>query len=186
MNFEDATDEQLLRQHAARPTGDAFATFYRRYERPVAAYHLRRAGIPDLVPDLTAETFLSALSSSSRFRSNGEGSAARWLFGIAHNVLASSARRAAYDDSRAEALGSIQRVLAQSERDALEELHSHAGVLLALEGLPPEQRDAVRGYVLDDYSYDELADASGSSAATMRKRVSRGLGVLRQQLTEER
>jgi RNA polymerase sigma-70 factor (ECF subfamily) len=45
--------------------------------------------------------------------------------------------------------------------------------------LPPEQRDAVRAHVLEDRGYDEIARSRRVSEATVRKRVSRGLRVLR-------
>lgn len=186
MNFESSSDEDLLQHRAAFGGSEAFGIFYRRYERAVAAFHLRRVGQHELVPDLTAETFLSALAACASFSSQGEGSAARWLFGIAHNVLATGARRAASDAAKSNALATATRGMTVEQRDELALLELDSSVEAALLEMPASQRDAVRGYVLDGQSYDELAQQAGTSEVAMRKRVSRGLGMLRRQLQENR
>jgi RNA polymerase sigma-70 factor (ECF subfamily) len=48
-----------------------------------------------------------------------------------------------------------------------------------VEELPEDQRDAVRAHVLDDRGYAEIATDERLAEATVRKRVSRGLRVLR-------
>jgi RNA polymerase sigma-70 factor, ECF subfamily len=48
----------------------------------------------------------------------------------------------------------------------------------ALQGLPPEQRQAVVYRVIDDLSYDEIAERIGCSQDAARARVSRGLRQL--------
>lgn len=57
------SDETLL----AVALGDetAFAEFYARYERPVAAFFVRAVGSGEVAADLTAEVFAQALSRSS-------------------------------------------------------------------------------------------------------------------------
>ncbi len=49
-----------------------------------------------------------------------------------------------------------------------------------VEELPAEQRDAVRAHVLEDRDYADIARSERLSEATVRKRVSRGLRVLRE------
>lgn len=186
MNFERASDEELLRHHLRSRESDAYAVFYRRYERAVAAFHLRRVGTYELVPDLTAETFLAALAGCSGFSARGEGSAARWLFGIAHNVLATGARRAASEAEKQQALSAVERHLTTEQRDELTLLELDDSVETALATIPLAQRNAVRGFVLHGFSYSELAQGAGTSETVIRKRVSRGLGALRRQLEENR
>ena len=45
--------------------------------------------------------------------------------------------------------------------------------------LPEDQREAVRAHVLEDRGYAEIAARGELTEATVRKRVSRGLRVLR-------
>ena len=56
--------------------------------------------------------------------------------------------------------------------------------LAALDDLPEDQRIAVRGRVLDEAEYEELATALRCSPSVVRKRVSRGLRTLRERLQE--
>ena len=51
-----------------------------------------------------------------------------------------------------------------------------------LEQLPEDQREAVRARVLDEQDYDEMT----VPATTARKRVSRGLALMRRQMEDDR
>ena len=66
---------------------DTFAALYRRYERPLLAFFLRRTGEPELAADLTAETFAAVVAGCGRFDPS-RGSAPGWLFEIAAHKLA--------------------------------------------------------------------------------------------------
>jgi RNA polymerase sigma factor (sigma-70 family) len=82
--FDACSDAVLLAGTRADP--DAFAAFYRRYERLILGYLLRRTGDPELAADLTAEVFAAALRAASRYRPESS-SAAGWLLTIAQRVL---------------------------------------------------------------------------------------------------
>ena len=178
------TDEALLAQRAPGQAGESFAAFYRRHERLVLAFHVRRVRDPEVAADLTAETFARALASRSRFRPQGPGSAAAWLFGIASNVLAMSARRRAVEHRKCEKLRLDRPDLDDAGLQAIVETGHDSAVLAALQALPSMQREAVRAYVLDEQPYDEIAATLGVDAATVRKRVSRGLAALRRDAKE--
>jgi len=53
-----------------------------------------------------------------------------------------------------------------------------------LERLSAEQRVAIKGRVLDEAEYEELARRLRCSEAVVRKRVSRGLAELRTRMKE--
>jgi len=180
--LRNRTDEELLARDAD-PANAAFAAFYERYEGVVIAYFLRRVRVPEVAADLASETFAQALASRSRFR-RGRGSAVAWLFGIAHHVWASSARRGEVDSRARRKLGITPLELDDTTMALIEELASDVAVAQALERLPAEQRDAVRARVLEDGSYDEIAAELQCSPAVVRKRVSRGLAGLRAHLEE--
>lgn len=64
--------------------------------------------------------------------------------------------------------------------DDLREIRGYGeDVEATLEILPGDQRDAVRGRVIEELGYEELADPSGVSQAAVRQRVARGLAALR-------
>src|SRR5262245_15947051 len=96
------SDEQLL--EAARTDPEAFAAFYRRHARPVAAFFVTRTRDAEAAADLTAETFAAALEGVGRFRAR-RGTATAWLYGIARHQLSRWQRRRAVDDRARRRLG---------------------------------------------------------------------------------
>jgi RNA polymerase sigma-70 factor (ECF subfamily) len=80
----------------------------------------------------------------------------------------------------------MQRLeLGEADLDELERLVEEPIAVALLSELPAEQRDAVRGRILLQRSYRQLARETGLPEATLRKRVSRGLATLRLRLRGE-
>jgi RNA polymerase sigma-70 factor (ECF subfamily) len=50
--------------------------------------------------------------------------------------------------------------------------------------LPPSQRDALRLRIVDELEYERVAEELGTSPATARVRVHRGLAALRARLAK--
>lgn len=172
-------DASLLQSDA-----HAFAVFYRRHEDAVLGFFLRRTRSGDLAADLTAETFARALEGRERFDAS-IGDAGAWLFGIARNLLATSHQQGRVDDSVRRRLGMEPLQLddeALARIDALDADPASA----ALDGLPPDQRAAVVGRVIEEQAYPDLADQLQCSQSVVRQRVSRGLRTLRNGLEAER
>jgi RNA polymerase sigma-70 factor (ECF subfamily) len=61
-----------------------------------------------------------------------------------------------------------------------------ATALELLGGLPPRAREAVKARVVDERDYPDIARDLRCSEAVVRKRVSRGLKALRNQMEENR
>lgn len=178
MDREDPrTDEALL----ACADPEAFGVFYRRHLRSVLAFLIHRTGRADLAADLAAETFAGALQSRARYVPSG--SARGWLFAIAANKLADSARHGAVVDRSRRELGMPLRPAIDSELERAEEIidaQRLAGDLHALLAeLPAEQREALLARVVGERDYRELAAEWDCSEAVVRQRVSRGLSALR-------
>src|ERR1700754_4819637 len=89
-SWQNATDETLLAS-AGRDRA-AFGVFYERHERSVLGFFGAVTRRPELAADLTAETFAAALDGVAAFDPE-RGTPRMWLFGIARNLLAGSARR---------------------------------------------------------------------------------------------
>jgi RNA polymerase sigma factor (sigma-70 family) len=170
------TDEDLLL------SGDAedFGLFYDRYIDMLLGYFARRVSDPEIAADLTSETFAAALASRRRFR-RAKTPAVAWLFGIAQHKLADYRRRGAAEDRMRRRLGIHRVPVADDDRELIAMLGSDAAWRM-IDELPPEQREAVRAHVLDDRPYAEIALGADTTEAVVRKRVSRGLGALRQRL----
>jgi len=180
-SLDTASDFDLLK--LSYSDENAFAVFYRRYERMVAGWLIRRTGRPELAADLTAEVFAAAYLAAPRFRAGPEPAAA-WLLGIARNKLLHSLRRERAETSARERLAIGQITYSDQSLAALQELQEGEAMEL-LRDLPEDQRAAVEGYVIDELGYAQLAAGANVSPAAMRKRVSRGFVTLRQRLTRE-
>jgi RNA polymerase sigma-70 factor (ECF subfamily) len=167
------TDEALL------ASGDLedFGVFYDRYVRSLLAFFQRRTGDPEVAADLTAETFAAAMTARSRYRRRSE-TAAAWLFAIAHHKLSDYRRRGRAEGRMRERLG-MERVPVSAEDAELIRRLGEEVVVQILGELPPQQREAVRAHVLEDRGYAEIARREQVPEATVRKRVSRGLRLLR-------
>lgn len=179
MRDSKPTDEHLLAVRPAPAAGDALAEFYRRNERVVMAFYMRRVREPELAADLTAATFLEVVKSRHRFRGEMPGDATAWLFGIANHVLSRHWRR---EDAEARRRDRMLRELApltHEQTAAIETVAEEGPLAVALAALPASQRDAVRAYVLGDRTYAEIAEQSEIKAVAARQRVSRGLRTLR-------
>jgi RNA polymerase sigma-70 factor, ECF subfamily len=177
-------DDDELIAATARGDVDAFASLYRRHLARVVGYLLHTTGDPEVAADLAAEVFAAALASCGRYRSE-HASAAPWLIGIAQNKLRESRRRGRVEDATRRRLqmaaiplgdGDLERVL---ELAALGEVD----VMTTMDGLPANERDAVRARVVDEREYREIAGALQCSESVVRQRVSRGLARARAQLS---
>jgi RNA polymerase sigma factor (sigma-70 family) len=110
--------------------------------------------------------------------------AAPWLFTIAQNTLTSSVRHGRVEEAARRAIG-VRAGVELNERSAarLEQaVIGDAWVSDMLRRLPADQREAVRARVLQDKSYDQIASELETSSLVVRKRVSRGLARLRQEV----
>src|SRR3954468_12118358 len=180
MTHHDPTDDELLLSSFA----DDFGCFYDRHVDVLVGWFARRTGNPDVAADLTAETFAAALASRGRFRP-GAVPAAGWLYGIAQHKLVDFYRRGCTEDRMCRKLGLSLPAIDDEDRGLIEML-AHETALTLVETLPEDQREAVRAYVVEDASYDEIAAAAHTSEATIRKRVSRGLSSLRERVGASR
>jgi RNA polymerase sigma factor (sigma-70 family) len=185
-DFERLSDEELLAAAIRQP--EAFGAFYRRHERAMLVFFLRRTPSAEVAADLTAEVFAAALGSARKFRPGGKP-AVSWLYGIANNKLASSRSRGRVEERARKRLSAEPLILTDDALERVEALadaqRSAAVINELLDQLPNEQHDAVRLHILDGRAYDEIAGDLECSQAVVRQRVSRGLKTLRIGLSEE-
>ncbi len=176
-----ASDEELL----AATDAASFELLYTRHVEALLGFFARRTRDPELAADLTAETFAAALVSRRRFRPEA-GAAIAWLFGIAMKKLADAQRRGYAERRACQRLGMERIELSDDDIARIDALAGSdtAGALLGL--LQPDQRDAIRAYVLEDRPYAEIAAEQHVSEAVVRKRVSRGLAAVRQRMGARR
>ncbi|MEJ7787725.1 MAG: RNA polymerase sigma factor [Solirubrobacteraceae bacterium] len=181
MTREDAQDAALLNR--AKHDSEAFATFYRSYVRSVLAFFMVRTRDPEVAADLTAETFAAVLAGVSRYSSHKAPPRA-WLFGIAHNKLVDSYRLKQVEDRMRHRLQMQPIELNESDLKEIKDLTASDIASRALDALPKSQKAAIREYVLNERTYNEIAENLTCSPAVVRQRVSRGLRTARKIIEE--
>jgi RNA polymerase sigma factor (sigma-70 family) len=187
LNREDRgrwSDAELLSAVSARD-GAAFGVFYRRHLPVVLAFLLRQSANTEVTGDLAAEVFAAVLLSASGYRAQGE-SAGPWVIGIARKKWLMSLRRGRVEARARRRLGFDAVAFEDRDLERIEALaESGTGPLAALfEALPSAERYAIRSHVVEERSYREIANELQCSEMVVRKRVSRGLARMREQLNE--
>jgi RNA polymerase sigma factor (sigma-70 family) len=177
MGTTDPSDDELV---ASGSPAD-FELFYCRHVEELLGFFARRTRDPELAADLTAETFAAALAGQRRFRPQS-GAAAAWLYGIAMHKLRDALRRG-YAERRARRRMGMERLeLYEDDYARIEALGEATTATALLELLTPAQRDAVHQHVVEERGYAEIARAAETSETVVRKRVSRGLAVVRKRM----
>lgn len=162
------TDEELL---AAYRSGDAeaFEELYRRHSGKVYAYLARRLG-PHEQPDEVFQKFFLKLH-QCRAQYAPPRPALPWMFTVLRTTLVDHVRGLARQGRALAELGDI--ALASGPGEAAEPLEER------LAGLDERQRRALRWRFFEDWSYERIAGALGSSQQNARQLVSRALKRLR-------
>ena len=181
-----AAEEEQLVAEAQRGSIDAFNRLVRAYERQVYNVALRVVGDTDTAEDVTQDTFLLAYKSLHQFRG---GIFRAWLLRIATNRCYDELRRrqrrpaGSFDELGFEPRVEWSTLAAGEEPQArAERLELARALELALAQLPDDQRLVVVLSDVQGYSYDEIAAITGVELGTIKSRLSRGRGRLRQAL----
>jgi RNA polymerase sigma-70 factor (ECF subfamily) len=131
--------------------------------------------------ELVQETLLAAFDAFPQYR--GEGSIRAFLFGIARRLCG---RHVELRARRTEKLRLVHDTARSTDASELAlERERAVRARTALSRLKPSEREAVVLRYEADLSFRELAAACGVDEAAARKRVSRALARLREDLGEE-
>jgi len=169
---------------------EALAAFERVYRDNVGAitrFFARRCTEPQLVADLTADTFVRAITSFHTF-DDAKGSAAGWLFGIARHTFAAHLEHTARSRVIVRKAGGRREL----DRDELAELEARIDaeqpgrvLLERLASLPELEREAVELVHLGGLAPKEAAVALGVPKGAMRTRLYRAMARLRAVVEQE-
>jgi RNA polymerase sigma factor (sigma-70 family) len=171
--ISSASLDALFRSHAARLT----------------VFIARRTIDAGVAADLTAETFAQAFTHRHQFRGRTQEEAVGWLYGIARHQISHYVRRGHAEARALRRLGLEAPSLTDAEIERIEELSGLAEirgrVASHLDELSLEQREAVRLRILEERTYEEMAEQLGINEQAVRARVSRGMRALAERLKDE-
>lgn len=164
---------------ASREDPRAFGVVFDRHFDAIFRYLRRRVG-RSRAEELAAETFTQALVSRDRF-DRRYTDARPWLYGIAVNLLRHHFRDEerqlqAYAQSGVDPLAAAEPSL-EAGAEAVGPL-----VAAALAGLPPIEREALLLYAWAELGYGEIAAALEIPVGTVRSRLHRARGHMRELL----
>ena len=179
------SDEELVERFQSGEAS-AFDVLVRRWERKVQGAIYRLVGPGEDVRDLSQETLLKAYRGLRTFKKEARFSS--WLYQIALNVCRDRMRR-----GRGKTYVSFDELAETGETgevgpsalDLIEARDLSRQVAAAVAALPEEQREVV---VLKEYqglTFVEIAEALDVPLSTVKTRLYRGLGQLRQQLVRQ-
>ena len=171
----DRTDAELIK--AAHRDPEPFGELYSRHVRSIDRWFSSRAPTAD-ASELTAETFAQAALSLRRFRDEANGSAAPWLFGIAHNQLRRYRERARVETRARQRLGMPVHAY-DDQFDAVDDRVAASvdseSVRDAFGQLSAAEQSVLTLRLVDELSYDEVASRLGCSNTAARLRLMRAL-----------
>jgi len=183
----DDPDADLVQRWQA---GDeaAFAELIKRHESRVFRLLYRMMGSREDAEDLTQETFLSLHRHGHRFRAEAKFST--FVYRVAANAALNRRRSLGRGRARIEKLKHRQLAgddLPSSPRDPEDstlgvELSEH--VKVALDELSPSLRMPVVLYDIEGLAYGEIAKILGIAEGTVKSRIHRARGALREHLKQ--
>ena len=184
-------DEKALIDAARRGDVGSFNRLVLSYQSMVYNLAYRILGDGDAAADATQDAFISAFKGIGKFRG---GSFKSWLMRIVTNAcydqLRLKQRRPA---TSLDALLELDSVPLRPITDPGESPEQYTvrqelsrTIQLGMGTLPPEQRVALVLSDIQGLSYQEIADVTGVSLGTVKSRLSRARGKMRDFLLEQR
>jgi RNA polymerase sigma-70 factor (ECF subfamily) len=172
----------------ARRDRSAFGELYDLYVRRVYAFALTRTGDRDEAEDVTAATFERALNAIGRYEDRGAPLSA-WLFRIAANILVDRGRhgqkvRNLGDDPVPE--GRLDHPPEEDPQVQVERWERAETLRARMEGLPEDQRTAIRLRYMEGLSVAEVAGRMGRNENATKQLLHRATTSLRSRLAEVR
>jgi RNA polymerase sigma-70 factor (ECF subfamily) len=168
---------------APREAAAEFERLYRDNVEAVTSFFARRTTQPQVVADLTADTFVSAISSFATFDPR-KGTGRAWLLGIARRVYAAHCEASSRRHDQVLRLAGRREL----EPDQIEELvaridseRSGRALLAALAALPEADRAAVELVDVAGLRPAEAAAVLGVAAGALRMRLMRARARLRKE-----
>ncbi len=165
----------------------AFEVLYARHELKVWRYLYRSVGNQATADDLMQEVWFAVCRSAARYAPSARFTT--WLFTLARHRLIDNHRQSrpvrSLEAAREEGEPWVEALADEGSGDPARQSEARQGIdalILAVERLPPEQRDAFLLQAEGDLSVEEIAAASGVGFETVKSRLRYARATLRQAL----
>jgi RNA polymerase sigma-70 factor (ECF subfamily) len=183
--MRDGTGEGELLLRAGRGDEAAFLLLYERHRTPVFRFACRMLGSAEQAEDVTQECFLSILRRPEAFRAE-RASLRTYLCAIARHLALKQLRKRGQetlmDDPAEEAPGGALAAGGSDPLTAAIQAEAAEAVRMAVEALPPLQREAVVLFEYQDMSLADVAAVCDTDVGTVKSRLHRARERLRRTL----
>jgi RNA polymerase sigma factor (sigma-70 family) len=177
--------QTTARQRQERAAGaDAAAEFERLYRANIAAvtaYFARRSTDPQTVADLTADTFVEAITCYGTF-DPGKGTSRAWVFGIARRIYAAHCEAHSRQQAKVRRLAGRRELDADQVGELLHRIDAERegrALVSELTAMPPVDRAVVELVDIAGLRTKEAAGVLGLSNGAVRMRLMRARARLR-------
>jgi RNA polymerase sigma-70 factor (ECF subfamily) len=187
--FVNLTEDDLVRA-AQRGDLESYNQLVLYYQDRIFGFVSRILGDEDLAADITQDAFIRAYQSLSSFRN---GSFRSWLYQIAKNASFDELRRqkkhilvSIDDEDEDDEKTSLLSFLPSDEpspEQVYERYELNQVIQKALDRLNPDQRAVIVLVDIQEYDYQEAADALGINIGTVKSRLARARQNLREVLS---
>ncbi|RKQ91617.1 RNA polymerase sigma-70 factor (ECF subfamily) [Solirubrobacter pauli] len=175
--FEDRAERRLIKRLARRDPA-AVRELYALHGRTTFGFLLRLLGDRAAAEDVQQQVFLEAWQRGDRY-DPARGNLLAWLLTIARSRAVDHLRRRVpepRDPVSAVALAD------GAEAARIDELLEQWRLVGVLDQLPPEEADLLRRRFYLEQSQSEIAEATGVPLGTVKTRMTRALGRMRELL----
>ena len=175
-----ALDDPALLREVQFGNEAALTLVYRRLQRPLYRFAYAMTGSAAMAEEAVQETFLRLIRQAGGL-DPAKGSIEAYLYGIVRNVTRQAVRSqfVALDEEYDEPAGQLD-----DPRVALDRTVAHEQLSAAILALPPHYREVVVLCDLEEWSYEAAASTVGCPVGTVRSRLNRARGLLRDRLKE--
>jgi RNA polymerase sigma factor (sigma-70 family) len=153
---------------------EAFESLFRQFQGEVYGWIVRIVRDPGIAEDLTVETFWRIYRAHARFHPEGNFSA--WARRIATNAALDHLRTARREVALPEDLA------ARAQPDPAVRREVHDRVERAFRELPAKLQVPATLALVEEESYEQIAEGLGISVGAVKSRVFRGVRLLRRKL----
>jgi RNA polymerase sigma-70 factor (ECF subfamily) len=184
------TDEDVQRMLAFRAGDDsAFDALFRRWAGPVHRYLVRMVKDAAAAEELMQEAFLRVFRARERYQPEARFST--WLYTIATNLALNELRRPRHhrphdsaDPADEDGPGYRLAAEAPAADDVVHARRTGLAVTALLEKLPERQRTALWLAAVEGLSYQEVAEALGTTQKSVKALVHRARAALAEGLCD--
>jgi RNA polymerase sigma-70 factor, ECF subfamily len=187
-NLNELTDEELILEFQQNNTVRAYEILVQRYKNPLTNYVFRFLGDYEACIDIVQETMIKVYRNKDSYKSIAKFST--WIYTIAGNLARTEyQRRRRRTIFSLNAFGEDDDTFDIPDESYMPDQITDSGIKdeiiqKALQKVSPVYRDMVVLRDIQELSYEEIADITGTNVGTVKSRINRGRAQLQKLLKD--